>query len=362
MLKRNKLLIGRFHTRDVARALALIAFLLVFFFWPLPYLILSPGEVLDLSSVVHVEDAYHDELGSFLMTTVHSETSTPYTLLVSEFKRSEQVVREQDLVPPEEGLEQYFDRQKWVMHDSQENALIVAFRMAGLPIQVENIGVLVTSLIPDTPAAQVLKEGDVIKTVGDTPTPTVQALIEALGPLPVGTRVKLLVERDGKTEPVEVEVVDLPASNEGRGGVKGMSAKGIGLFSPMTKRRVEPPLTVTFDTEKIGGPSAGLMFALELINQLIPEDLTRGYTIAGTGTIDEEGRIGRIGGIRFKVLGAHAAGATYFLAPDDTPPPGAKSNYEEAKETNEAFSLGMTIVPVKTIEDALRFLRSLPPH
>lgn len=360
----KRVMIGtrRFKFQDWIRFVLLMVLVLGFFFWPLPYLILSPGEVLDLSSVVHVEDAYHDELGAFLMTTVHSQTSTPYTLLVSEFKKTEEIVREQDVVPPEEGLEQYFERQKWVMYDSQENALIVAFRMAGLPIEVEPTGVLVTSLIPGTPAAHVLKEGDIIKQVNDTPTPTVQKLLEVLRPLAVGTNVRLLIERDGKAQSVDVQIVELPQRSQEKGGTNESHVKGIGLFSPMNKRWVKPSLTVTFDTEKIGGPSAGLMFTLELMNQLVPEDLTRGYVIAGTGTIDDEGRVGRIGGIRFKVLGAHAAGATYFLAPDDTPPAGAKSNYEEARETNEAFSLGMTIVPVKTIEDALNFLRSLPPH
>ena len=99
------------------------------------------------------------------------------------------------------------------------------------------------------------------------------------------------------------------------------------------------------------------MFSLEIYNQLVKEDMTKGYTIAGTGTIDEEGHVGAIGGIDQKIVAASESGADIFFAPNENGAVG--SNYEVALATAEDIGTSMKVVPVDTMEDALNYLKSL---
>src|SRR5699024_9210185 len=130
---------------------------------------------------------------------------------------------------------------------------------------------------------------------------------------------------------------------------------GLGIeFEEQIKLETEPKVDIR--TEDIGGPSAGLMFTLELMNRLVDVDLTKGYNIAGTGEMLEDGSVGRIGGIDFKVMAADRQDIEIFFAPDDELPdevkkknPQLRSNYEEAKETADKIGTKMKVVPVKTI-------------
>ena len=108
------------------------------------------------------------------------------------------------------------------------------------------------------------------------------------------------------------------------------------------------------DAHKIGGPSAGLMFTLEIYNQLVKEDITKGHEIAGTGTINEKGEVGPIGGISQKVVAAHNAGAEIFFAPNENGK--EKSNYKDAVKTAKDINTKMKIIPVDTLDDALMYL------
>jgi PDZ domain-containing protein len=134
---------------------------------------------------------------------------------------------------------------------------------------------------------------------------------------------------------------------------------GLGII-PENTQTVDVPKKVKISTEGIGGPSAGLMMTLEIYDQIRTDlNLTRGYRIAGTGTINADGTVGRIGGIQQKVMAADQAGAEIFFAPNDE---GSRpSNYQEAMEAGERIGTSMRIVPVRTVDDAIRFLQSLPP-
>ncbi|MEH7275544.1 S16 family serine protease, partial [Neobacillus vireti] len=111
-------------------------------------------------------------------------------------------------------------------------------------------------------------------------------------------------------------------------------------------------------TDEIGGPSAGLMFTLEIYDQLMDEDFTKGYKIAGTGTIDSEGTVGPIGGIDQKIVAADKAGAEIFFAPNEK---GSKdSNYNLAVKTAREIKSKIKIVPVDGIDDAINYLKKLP--
>ncbi|MBT9281506.1 MAG: PDZ domain-containing protein [Hydrogenibacillus schlegelii] len=344
--------LGRARRPDVRPVLRLILALAVggaAALWPLPYFILLPGSAIPLDEAVHVEDAYHDEVGTFYLTTVRADRATLIRLAAAAFRPAREIVRMDDLLFPHEDVDHYFSRQQAVMEAAEKEALIVAFRKAGVPIAVENRGALVTGVVPGSPADGVLNAGDVITAVDGVPTPTAEDLLRRLASRDAGTPVRLRILREGRPLERTVRLAPFPGSR-GR--------PGLGLIQPLTAREVRPSLAVTIDLEPIGGPSAGLMLTLALINRLVPGDLTHGHRIAGTGTIDLDGRVGRVGGVSLKVLAAAAAGADVFFVPDDPPEAGRTSNVEEARRTNERFRLGLTIVPVRTVDDALQYLRT----
>ena len=131
---------------------------------------------------------------------------------------------------------------------------------------------------------------------------------------------------------------------------------GIGIV-PMTERRIRTDPPVQIRADHIGGPSAGLMFALEILNQLTSEDLTRGLKIAGTGTLTAEGEVGQIGGVEQKVAAADREGADLFFVPADVHP--GDSNQSRAEAAARAIGSRMKIVPVRTLDEAVHHLERL---
>jgi PDZ domain-containing protein len=131
---------------------------------------------------------------------------------------------------------------------------------------------------------------------------------------------------------------------------------GLGISLDDYTRVITVP-QVSIDSEQIGGPSAGLMFSLEIYNQLTKGDLTKGYQVAGTGTIDEDGKVGPIGGIGQKIVAADKSGADIFFAPNES---GAlHSNYQDALIAAKDIGTKMKIVPVDRFEDAVTYLEQL---
>lgn len=153
--------------------------------------------------------------------------------------------------------------------------------------------------------------------------------------------------RNGKQLKENLNVKTIPNGN-GRVGI------GVSI---VTERELVVDPKVKINSHEIGGPSAGLMFTLEIYNQLVEEDLTKGHEIAGTGTINEKGEVGPIGGINQKVVAASDAGAEVFFAPNEK---GAeKSNYKDALETAKDIKTKMKIIPVDTLDDALTYLEKM---
>jgi PDZ domain-containing protein len=200
------------------------------------------------------------------------------------------------------------------------------------------------------PAEKVLKENDLIQAIDRQPVQTAEQLMQALKWRRPGERVHLRVIRNGKAREETVMLTRLPA-------VTGKTRAGIGIV-PVTDRVVKTTPVVRLNAGDIGGPSAGLMFSLEIFNQLTPGDLTRGYRIAGTGTISPDGRVGQIGGVEHKVVAAEREGASLFFVPKDLLP--GDNNAATAMATVRHLKLHMKVVPVATLQEAIRYLERLP--
>lgn len=336
--------------------MALLLSTLVLSFVPTQFYILRPGSAMALNSMVTVAGGQKDAKGSFMLTTVKMGPASVMGYLYAKVDPYSDLLDANRVLSPHESNEEYNKRELEIMRDSQLTAQVIAFEKAGLPVEVKNLGAIVMQTIPNMPADKVLKVGDVITKVNGKNVPTAQDLLIALSGKKVGDQVQLEWNRDGQPMKATIALEKLPTT------AKEVRA-GIGISSPITKREVKLPNQVTIQSEKIGGPSAGLMFTLEIINQLSKEDLTKGYRIAGTGEILEDGSVGRIGGIEHKIIAAAEEGVDIFFAPNDQLPLGVKdrTNYEEAVETAKKINTDMKIVPVRTVDDAIKYLEELQP-
>jgi len=187
----------------------------------------------------------------------------------------------------------------------------------------------VSQALDGGPSEGVLLPGDVILAANGMSVETVSGLREMIADSGVVDPMTITVERDGGVVDVQV----LPRMSEG--------SERVPMVGILVSGTYDFPLDVDIALENVGGPSAGLMFALGIVEKMTEEDLTEGQVIAGTGTIDAQGAIGPIGGIRHKMQGALQDGATWFLAPADNCP-----------DLVGHVPDGLTVIPVATLDDA----------
>jgi PDZ domain-containing protein len=199
-------------------------------------------------------------------------------------------------------------------------------------------------LVPHLPAEKVLKLGDVIEAVDGHRTLRAVEISPLARRGKPGRKVHLKILRRGSVLMVNVGTV---ASKNGTSDKRGKTP----LMGIVVQDQIVLPIKISVSPGDIGGPSAGLMFSLGIIQRLSPQDLTRGCKIAGTGTIDNAGVVGAIGGAKQKIVAARGAGARYFLVPD------VPDNAGPAR----AHRGNVTVVPVKTLRQALTFLKALKP-
>lgn len=322
---------GRAWALGIVVVLALAAYLV-----PIPgYFGLVPGPVRDVGDLVEVRGAptYSSE-GSLYLTTVRIDPSVTFFDAVRYGVDPSESVVPRDAVTGGQGGDAFDRRQEAEMAASQRAAELVALSSAGL---AERGGgpVAVAGTIPGSAAARVLEEGDEIVSFDGRRVSDNCELTTAVQAHEPGDRVELVVRRDGVTERFEVALGS--DARVGEGAVLGV------LMRP-SSMDVEGDLEVEFDIGEIGGPSAGLVFALTLYDRVTPADLTGGRAVAGTGTITECGDVGEIGSIESKVAGAERRGAEIFLAP------------ATQAAAARAVADDIDVVPVETFEDALSYL------
>lgn len=326
-------------------------------FFQLDYYIMKPGKAYDVGDFITIQNGDEDDAGGFYMMTVSMGRATPLTYMVAMFDDYMEVVEPESVRQEGENEEEYNIRQLKMMTDSQFNASYVAFSRANLDYQITYKGVYVLNILKGGAADGVLKPGDEIVEIDGERIERQALLLERLAHKKRGEQIELVVSRGEELLDKTVTLAEIP-------GTDGRVGLGI-TFTESKSIKTDPKIIV--ETEDIGGPSAGLMFTLELLNQLTEDDLTKGYQVAGTGEMYEDGTVGRIGGVERKVVAADEDGMDLFFVPDDELSeamlehnPNIVSNYAAAVQTAKEIGTDMQIVPVKTIDDALNYLASLP--
>jgi len=310
---------------------------------PSPYVIERPGPVFNTLGDVSVEgepvplisipdETTYPTEGSLSMLTVNivgNRTEQPnwFEVITSWGDPSQAVVPVDSVFPEGETVEQSNEQSAVDMQNSQKDAIAAALIELGYELEAT---LTVAGFSPESPSEAVLAEGDQILSVNGEDPLDVTQLRATIADNGTETPAKIEISRDGATQTVEVT----PRANpEGDGN----PIVGINVAADY-----EFPFEVRIQLEKVGGPSAGMMFALGIIDKLTPGPLTGGNDVAGTGTISVDGSVGPIGGIRQKLYGAKDDGAEYFLAPT-----------ENCAEVAGNVPDDLTVFAVSTLDEAL---------
>lgn len=323
-------------------ALVLVVMTVVAAVLPAPYVVESPGPSLNVlgeyegKDIVSVEnrDGAASE-GELRMTTVSVQGSPGYDIplagvMSAWFDRDRSIMPVEALYPDDTDAEDNSLMNTVEMNGSQQEAIAAALAKQGIPYSTTTI---VAGVRSDGAAANRLEPGDVVLTVNGQQVTDVASAGEAIGRTPRGQKVNVAVRRKG-----EEKSVALTPRYEGERALVGI----------VLSRGFEFPVKVNFALDGIGGPSAGMIFALAIYDEMTPGDLTGGKKIAGTGTIDEQGTVGPIGGIRQKMIGARSDGAEYFLAPS-----------ANCDEVTGHIPEGLQVVKVDSLSDAINSVEQI---
>ena len=307
-----------------------------------PYYALWPGPVEEVSDLVHVEGGppVYQLNGDVYMLTVSLQEVNAF-----EFAQG-WIDSEVDLVPRDhirpEGVTPEDHRRKnlRLMDDSKLTAIAVALDYLGMPVHYSGEGVVVVSVADGAPADGLLEVGDVIVEIADTTVSMSGEAIEAILANRVGDTISLTVRREDELIDLEVTLAE-HTDNPGQ--------PMVGFVPDTYKRTLDLPFDIEIHTEGTGGPSAGVMYALTLIDLFTADDLVAGNIVAGTGTISPDGRVGAIGGVRQKVVAAQNAGARHVLVP--------QPNFEDAMTVKRD---NVEIHPISSISEAVHILQEIP--
>lgn len=330
----------RRHRRHIHRLVAgilLAAGLLQWFLWS-HYLVIAPGIAEDLSPMITVRGKSKSSEGAFLMTAVSTWRGNLISLIIAAFSPEVDFTPAYRHIPPGMDMERYGRIMAQLMDESRMMARVVALRKVGYDVSV-NPRVEVEEVLPGSPAKGKLSPGDVIAAVDGRRVVSTADVTDYISSVPIGREVEVSVIRKGKRLNVRVPTARSP-ENPNRAALRI-------LIVP--RNTYEAPVDIDIDTGEIGGSSAGLMMCLEVIDQLLNEDLTRGYRVAGTGTLNLDGKVGEISGVAQKVFAAEKAGADFFLCP-----------VENEKEARSA-ARRVKVEAVGSVDEALEFLRGLEP-
>ena len=314
--------------------LLIIVALLIIDFVKIPYDIEMPGDIINLNNRIKIDGDLGNIKGSFNMASVGvAEGSIPYALLSF-------IIPDWDLVKQEERLlegETIKDaqvRNALYLKQSKDAALMAALNEAGEEYDIKNRinNVIYIDKVADTS----IKVGDNIVSVDGKKIDNVLEIADIIESKDIGTKIDIVVKRNKKEYNTYAKVVEIDKK------------KKFGFVS-LTTFDIDYDREILIESKASeSGPSGGLMMSLSIYSLLTNKDLTNGKKIVGTGTISNDGTVGEIGGVKYKLLGANKEKADIFLVPS--------GNYEEALKVKKDRKLKIKLVKVDTLKDAIKYL------
>ncbi len=318
------------------KSLIALAIIFALFMVELPYAIYTPGGAVDLNERIKVQTEYETE-GSFNMAYVSMVRGSVPFLLISKILPDWDIVKKESITYEGENMQEMMERERLYLKESQDAAIINAYKRAGKEIKITKT-INNVSLISEE-AKTNLKIGDNIISINDVPVDSLETLQDVVQKLEANEQVNLKIKRNNKEQEAYATTYE---TNE---GIK----IGVGIIQTY-EYDVEPDIDIKSKESEMGS-SGGLMMSLTIYNKLVPEDITKGKKIVGTGTIALDGTVGEIGGVKYKLIGAVKNEADIFMCPE--------KNYEEALKVAKEKNYNIEIIKVKTFEEALEKLEDL---
>jgi PDZ domain-containing protein len=322
-------------------------------FFTVPYYTIAPGAARQVNDLVAAPpDHRFPPRGQILLTTVTLRRATAFEAFAGWLDADTDVRPQEEILgttKPEDLRQQNLQ----LMDDSKQVAVVVALRRLGHPVNEHGDGARVEAITPGSPAEGRLRQYEVITSVDGRPTPLSTEAVNAIGGRRPGEILRIEVDPGGgaprRVEEVPLGVAPPDRSSCARLEVAQPAGPGaiacLGVRLQTANRRFDMPFDVKVDSAGIGGPSAGLAFALGVLDAVTPGELTGGHRVACTGTIDIEGNVGPVGGVAQKMAAVKSAGIDLFLVPAD--------EYDAAVAR---AGRDVRVVKVATLEDALAAL------
>jgi len=314
-----------------------------------PYFLITPGGTYDVglqptqsaqTPRLSIPPEQQQPMGRMAFTAVYETEASWAEVVRARLKGQAEIVPAIYIRPPGTTQEQLNQTNQRLIDESKPVAAAVALRAAGFPVEVTGKGARVESVVDGLPAKGVLQPGDLIVGVDGQPVQTTDGLVQAVSRHAVGDHVTLDVQRNGQQMSLDLVTGQSPSA-------PGRPVVGVTISTYMFN--VQLPFQVNITSDNVGGPSAGLMFALAILDGVTSGDLTRGHFVAGTGTIAQDGTVGAVGGAAEKALAAEQDGAQVFLVP--------RGDAEDAGRWVHTIQ----IIPVDRLDDAVHALCALPP-
>jgi Lon-like protease len=308
-----------------------------------PYFLITPGGTYDIGfdygSRLSIPDEHRKPMGRMAFTAVYETPATWGEVLHTRVAGQAEMVPAVYIRPPGTTQEQVNATNARLIDESKPVAAVVGLRAAGYQVNITGQGAEVDNVIRGYPADGVLQVNDIIVGVDGHVITTTDSLVQAITSRHVGDHLRLSLRRGD--QPMDVDLATAAAPDDATRPI-------IGVNISTYMYDVQMPFPVDIQSDNVGGPSAGFMFALAVLDGVSDGDLSRGYYVAGTGTIAQDGTIGAVGGAAEKALAAEQAGAQIFLVPTD-----------DAAEANR-WVHNIRIIPVATFSDAIKALCGLP--
>jgi len=306
---------------------------LVIFNIKLPYYVLAPGGIIPIDDRIETENKKASD-GSVNLLYVSEYEGNISTLLLSLFMKNWDIEKLEEVRISNETPEELHERNKIMLDNSIQNALFVAYKKAGKEINITNK----KNIIIGTTEDNKLKINDEIIEINGTLVEDINTLKNIINNTEVGNTINVKIKRNNK----ELEL-DIPVTLKNNQKVIGI------VMITNYEYKLDPEIDINFKTTE-GGASGGVMSAVSIYNAITEEDITKGLEIAGTGTIDINGNVGEIDGVKYKIMGAVKNDIDIVFVPS--------GNYEEAIETKKNNNYDIEIISIDTFDDVINYLNN----
>lgn len=317
--------------KEEYKFLIFLLVLFIVFSVKIPYYIMAPGGTINVTDRIQME-GYENTSGSLNMLYVSEYDATLATFAWAKLLGYD-TYPSSDRQIADESTKEIKKRNQILRDNSLDIATLVAYEKASKKIEVKSQKNVVVATVSDNE----FEVGDVIIKVDNVTISSLDEIRSIIKAKPVGEEINFLIERDGKEKNITSKVY------------MEDNSKAVGIVVvTYYDYDLDPPIDIKFkDSES--GPSGGLMLTLTIYNAISDEDIIKGRNIAGTGTIAQDGTVGEIDGIKYKIMGAAKENIDIVFVPSN--------NYDEAVRTKEKYHYDMEIVKVSNVDDALSYLR-----